>query len=155
MSILQRIVDTISGVLFLVMFLLFIAAILFRYVFDNPLSWSMELIMVSFLVMLFFTGALGLPAQRHISFNILYSAMPPNGKRVFAITGNVIGIIVLAVATPGAFEISLFEGRSSTPILHIPFSVFYFTFLLFVVSFAVRLLLGIVRLFGANWRDRV
>ena len=151
----QKILDGIYGTLFAMMFLMFIAAILFRYVLNDPISWSIEFSMVCFLVMLFVTGALGIPVSRHISFNIVYAALPQQGRRIFTIVANLVGAAVLAVATPGVYEISVFQDRQATPILHIPFSVFYFAFALFVVVFVVRLIVTIVQLFRPGWRERV
>ncbi len=151
----QKVLDGISAALFIVMFLMFIIEIVFRYVLDDPISWSIEFIMVAFLVLLFFTAGLGLPLSRHISFNVLYSALPPMGKRIFTLVGNVVGGVILAASIPGVYRISVFEEGESTPILHVPFAVFYFTFLLFVVAFVVRLAISVIQLFRSDWRERV
>lgn len=151
----QKVLDGISAALFIVMFLMFIIEIVFRYVLDDPISWSIEFIMVAFLVLLFFTAGLGVPLARHISFNVLYSALPPIGKRIFAILGNAVGAVILAVSVPGVYSISVFEERESTPILHVPFSVFYFTFLVFVVAFVLRLAFSVIQLFRPGWRERL
>jgi len=151
----QKVLDGISGGLFIVMFIMFIVEIVFRYVLNDPISWSIEFIMVAFLVLLFFTAAVGLPLSRHISFNVLYSVLPPAGKRIFALIANSVGAVILAVSVPGAYKIAAFEAGESTPILHIPFSVFYFTFLLFVVVFALRLVVSVVQLSRPGWRERL
>jgi TRAP-type C4-dicarboxylate transport system permease small subunit len=151
----RKIVDTVSATLFIIMFSMFIVEVVFRYILNDPISWSIEFIMVCFLVLLFFTAAVGLPISRHISFNIVYAALPPLGRRIFRLIGNIVGAVILVVSIPGVFEISVFEGRESTPILHFPFSVFYFTFFLFIVSFALRLILGTIQLFRPGWRERV
>lgn len=151
----QRVLDGVSAVLFIAMFVMFIVEIVFRYVLDDPISWSIEFIMVAFLIMLFYTAALGLPLARHISFNVVYLALPPVGKRIFALVANTVGAVILVASVPGVYEIAVFENRESTPILHVPFSVFYFTFSLFVVVFAARLIASVVQLLRPGWRDRV
>jgi C4-dicarboxylate transporter, DctQ subunit len=147
--------DGVSAWLFILMFVMFIVEVFFRYVLDDPISWSIEMIMVSFMVLLFFTAALGVSLPRHISFNVLYAALPPGGKRVFALVGNLVGVAILAWSTPGVVKIAVFERSQSTPILHIPFATFYFAFVLFVVAFTARLIVHIVQLLGPGWRDRV
>lgn len=147
--------DGVSAWLFILMFVMFIAEVVFRYVLNEPISWSIELIMVSFMVMLFFTAALGVGLSRHISFNVIYASLPPGGKRIFALVGNLVGIAILAWSTPGVWNIAVFERSQSTPILHIPFASFYFAFVLFVVAFAARLVVHTVQLLGPDWRDRV
>jgi TRAP-type C4-dicarboxylate transport system permease small subunit len=152
---LQFILDAISAILFIVMFLMFIIEVVFRYVLNDPISWSIELIMVCFLVMLFWTASVGVPLSRHISFNIVYAALPPQGRRIFLVVGNLVGLGVLAASVPGVLDIGFFEQRESTPILHVPFSVFYLTFALFVISFCIRLVFVMVGLFRSGWQDRV
>ena len=147
--------DGVSGWLFIVMFVMFIVEVVFRYVLNRPISWSIELIMVTFLVMLFYTAAVGVNLSSHISFNVLYAALPPAGKRIFALIGNLVGAAILALATPGVVNMALFERRESTPILRVPFASFYFAFVLFVVVFAARLLVHVVQLLRPGWRDRV
>ncbi|MEJ2358656.1 MAG: TRAP transporter small permease subunit [Deinococcales bacterium] len=147
--------DGVSAWLFIIMFVMFIAEVFFRYVLDRPISWSIELIMVAFMIMLFYTAALGVKLSGHISFNILYASLPPTGKRIFALVGNAVGLVVLALATPGVVNIALFERREATPILHIPFATFYLAFVLFVVGFAARLLVHIIQLLRPGWRDRL
>jgi TRAP-type C4-dicarboxylate transport system permease small subunit len=105
--------------------------------------------------MLFFAAAVGVPISRHISFNIVYAALPPLGRKIFVLIGNAVGAVILILAVPGVYDISVFEARETTPILHFPFSIFYFTFLLFVVFFALRLIIGIIQLFRPGWRERV
>lgn len=152
---LQEVLNVVSGALFLVMFAMFIVEVVFRYVLDRPISWSIELIMVSFMIMLFYTAAVGVELPRHISFNVVYAALPPAGKRVFALIANLVGLAILAWATPGVVNIALFERSESTPILHVPFATFYFAFVLFVVLFAARLLLRAVQLMRRDWRERL
>lgn len=151
----QKVLDGISAALFIAMFVMFIVEIVFRYVLDDPISWSIEFIMICFLVLLFYTAALGLPLSRHIAFNVLYSALPPGGKRIFTLVSNAVGAVILGAAVPGVYDIAVFEQRESTPILHIPFSVFYFTFVLFVIVFVVRLIVSVVQMFRPGWRERV
>lgn len=147
--------DFVSGLLFFSMFVMFIIAIFFRYVLNAPISWSIEYIMVSFLLMMFWTLSFNVPITKHVAFSILRDALPPWGKRIFSLITNLVGVVIFAFAVPGLVSITLYERHESTPILHFPYLPLYGSFALFVVTFAIRLVVGIVALLRPNWREHV
>lgn len=147
--------DAVAGALFLFMFLVFLVEVFFRYVLDSPISWSIEIIMVSFLLMMFWTLTFSLPLKRHVAFTVVRDLLPPAGKRVFALAVHAACAAILAVALPGIVSIALFEQRESTPILHVPLIVTYGAFAVFVAAYVVRLALSVVPLLGRDWRNAV
>ena len=147
-----RALDTVSGVLFVFMFLIFLVEVFFRYALDAPISWSLELIMVSFLVMLFWTLTFSLPLNRHVAFTVVRDLVPPTVQRVFAIVTQVACAAVLVATFPAALSIAVYEQKEATAILRIPLSVNYRAFALFVVSYVLRIVLSTIRLLRPGWR---
>ena len=150
-----RALDTVSGALFVVMFLIFLVEVFFRYVLDSPISWSMELILVSFLVMLFWTLTFSLPLDRHVAFTVVRDLVPPGVRRFFAIVTQVACAVVLIAAFPGILSMAVYEQREGTAILRIPLSVNYGMFALFVVSYVGRIVLSTIQLLRRDWRERI
>ncbi len=152
---LGRVADTVSGLLFVLMFLVFLVEVFFRYVLDAPLSWSMELILVSFLVMLFWTLTFSVPLKRHVAFTVVRDLVPHQVRRVFALVSNAACVGVLVAAVPGVVSMAAYETRESTPILHIPLALNYGFFALFVCAYVIRLVLWTIGLLRPGWRERV
>ena len=152
---LVRVLDAVSAALFFIMFLMFIVGIVFRYVLGNPITWSLEFIMVSFILMFFWTIGLNLPLRRHVAFTIVYEALPAQGRRILKVISMVAGIAILVPSLPAVVSITIFEQRDSTPIIHIPFSLMYGSFVMFLVAFIVRLISALIPLFRADWRNHL
>ncbi len=150
-----RAFDVVSGLLFVLMFLIFIVEVFFRYVLDAPISWSMELILVSFIVMLFWTLTFSVPLPRHVAFTVVRDIVPPQVRRVFAIMSQLACAVVLIGAFPGIVSMAVYEQREGTAILRIPLSVNYGIFTLFVAAYVLRVLIATILLFRPGWRDRV
>ncbi len=151
----RAVLDTVAGALFLFLFLVFLVEVFFRYVLDSPISWSMEIIMVSFLLMMFWTLTFSVPLKRHVAFTVVRDLLPPAGKRVFALVSHAACVAVLAISLPGIVSLALYEQRESTPILRIPLIVTYGAFTLFVAAYVIRLAGSAVRLLGRSWRSEV
>jgi TRAP-type C4-dicarboxylate transport system permease small subunit len=148
-------VNAISALLFAWMFLVFIVEVFFRYVLDSPLSWSVEMIQATFLLMLFWTLTFNVSLKRHVAFTVVRDLVPPQAKRVFAVVANVVCAAILVPSFPAILSLAAYEQRESTPILHIPLSVTYGSFAMFVAAFTLRLLLSAAALFRPGWREYV
>jgi TRAP-type C4-dicarboxylate transport system permease small subunit len=115
----------------------------------------MELILVSFIVMLFWTNTFSVPLKRHVAFTVVRDAVPPQLRRVFGLLSSAACVAVLAAALPAVIGMAAYEVRESTPILHVPLAVNYGFFALFTAAYIVRLVLWVVGLLRPGWRDRV
>jgi len=147
--------DIVAGALFLFLFLVFLVEVFFRYVLDSPISWTIEIIMVSFLLMMFWTLTFGVPLKRHVAFTVVRDLLPPSGRRAAALVSHAACAITLAVALPGIVSIAVYEQREATPILRIPLIVNYGAFALFVAAYVLRLFLSAIRLLRPGWRAEV
>jgi len=152
---LRAALDAVAGALFVFLFLLFLVEVFFRYVLDSPISWSIELIMVSFILMMFWTLTFSVPLRRHVAFTVVRDLLPPGGRRVFALAVNAVCVLILAVSLPGVVSIALYERREGTAILRIPLIVTYGAFAVFVAAYVIRLVISVISLLGRNWRAEV
>lgn len=151
----EKVCDAVSALFFGAMFVMFVVEVFFRYVLDAPIGWSIEFILIAFLVMLFWTATFNVPLKKHVAFTVLYEALPPGGRRVLRLVTDVIGIAILVPAYPGILKIVAYENGHFTPMLHMPLSVLYGGYALFLASFVIRLAASAVGLFQPGWQERL
>ncbi|WP_325892854.1 TRAP transporter small permease [Grimontia sp. NTOU-MAR1] len=90
---LQRIADGVAVTMLAVMFLLFCAQIFSRYVLNDPIGWSSEVLLTLWLWVIFWAGAFCLRHKDHIRFDLLFLTVPGKVQRIFLIL-SALGIII-------------------------------------------------------------
>jgi len=135
---LRRRAENISVALLSIMFAVFIIQVLFRYVLNNPVGWSEEVIITTWLWTVLWGAAFVLREEEEIRFDILYSNISENARRVLnAITGIVL-IVVYLVSLPAAYRYVSFMKVERSAYLHIPINWLYSVFVIFSVACIVR-----------------
>lgn len=150
-----KLADAVSAVLFFTAFAMFVIAVFFRYVMNQPITWSEEFISMVFVWMLFWTLGLSVTLKKQISFGIVYDLFPPQGKRVLAFVSILIAGTIFVLALPGTFDFLQWVTRERTAALGISRGFTYASFGLFMVSVPLRLAGWGVSLLTPNWRDHV
>ncbi|MFZ2217074.1 MAG: TRAP transporter small permease subunit [Rhodoferax sp.] len=152
---LRQIAQGIAATAFAVLFLTFIVQVVMRFVFNTPLAWSDELILVVYIFMVFWCTALLLKEKDHVMLDLVYEALPPGGRRIFGLLGAALMAGLLLVLLPQAFDYVTFMHREKTPVLDIPFSYVFAPFVLFVAVICVRYFVKFCQLLGGNWRQHI
>jgi TRAP-type C4-dicarboxylate transport system permease small subunit len=135
---LHRVAELLAALMFASMFAAFLIGVVSRYVFNDPVSWSIEVCSIAYVWIVFFSGATIVPMRQHITFDMLYKAVGSGARRVFAIVSAAsIGLIFL-VGLPTTLEYIGFVGQKRTLMLHIPLSYVYSCFAIFMVAAIVR-----------------
>jgi TRAP-type C4-dicarboxylate transport system permease small subunit len=148
----MQIAEAIAAGVFALLFLTFVVQVGMRFLFNRPLAWSDELIMILYILMVFWGAATLLKERDHVMLDLVYAALPPSGQRIFALVGAALMAALLLLLLPEAFDYVRFMNRESTPVLGVPFSVVFAPFVLFVVLVAWRYVVKLVRLLGGNWQ---
>lgn len=151
LAVLARGAELIGAALFAVMFGTFLLQIVMRYVVRQPLAWTIELCMICFIWIVFWSGAFMLRERDHVSFNLIYNEARPPVRRVLAALSAGILALALVAALPATYDYVAFMRRYGTPTLNIPFVYVYSVFVLFMVAVALREAVRLVRLFRAGW----
>jgi TRAP-type C4-dicarboxylate transport system permease small subunit len=140
--------------LFAIMFGAFLVQIVSRYVFNHPVQWSLEVCSLAYIWIVFWSAAL-LPGERqHITFDLLYKAAPLRLRQMLALFITLsIGAVFLA-GLPGSFDFVSFLRRS-TLILHVPLSLAYSCFLVFMIAAIAGAAIRLRHLLGKNWRHHL
>jgi TRAP-type C4-dicarboxylate transport system permease small subunit len=152
---LRRLAEAVAALVFAALFLTFIVQVTMRFVFDHPLAWSDELIVILYILIVFWSAATLLEEKDHVMLDLVYAALPPGGRRAAALLGAGLTAALLLVLLPQAFDYIRFMGRESTPVLEVPFSLVFAPFLLFIVLVAWRYVVKFVRLCGRDWKRQI
>src|ERR1044071_320502 len=87
---LRRRAENVAVALLSVMFATFIIQIFARYVLNSPIGWSEEVIITTWLWTVLWGAAFILSEKEEIRFDIIYSNISENVRRVFTVITGVI-----------------------------------------------------------------
>jgi TRAP-type C4-dicarboxylate transport system permease small subunit len=151
----QESADFVSAVLFALVFVGFVVQVASRYVFRNPLGWSSEAIMIVFMWAFFWAAAFSVPLRGHISLDIVYNALSPQGRRWASIVQLTAVAVVFALALPATWDYVYFMRRIPTGALELPFVYVFAAFPMFMVAIIVRASLRTIGLLLPGWEARL
>lgn len=139
-------VNIVGALMFMAIFLLFLLQIVARYLFRWPIGWPDEAITFLFVWVCFWGGALMVPVERHIAFDLLDDALPAALRRWTRIAALGVTLVLFVAALPVTADFILFSHRQKTPVIELPLSVVYAPVFVFLLVVAVRIA-------GAIWRE--
>ena len=148
---LEQAAQAVAAAIFGLLFLVFVLQVGARFLFDRPLAWSDELVVILYIAMVFWSAALLLKEREHVMFDLVYAALPPQGRRAVALFGALLMIGLMGVLLPYAFDYVRFMHREPTAVLGLPFSVVFAPFLLFVLAIVVMYVRKAWRLLSRDW----
>lgn len=128
---LNRVVDLIENTLvtglILTATLVAIAQVIARYVFNNSIYWSEEIILYAFITMSFLTMGMGVRYASHISVEAVYAFVPERVVRPLQIGATCLGLIFAAVLVWYGAKLVINTSRMGqlSPALRIPVGYIY------------------------------
>ena len=133
-------------------FLLFIAGVGMRYVFNRPISWIDEAVTVLTVWSVLWTAAFRLRWPDHIAFDVIFIHVSACTQRLMLLLACSLFVLLMLAALPGMVDYTLFLSRERTDMLELRLDWVYAAFPVFFMVVVARLLLSIRRLAGANWQ---
>ena len=129
--------DGIGTMLVLATFAVMLAGVVFRYVFNDSLTWSEEFSRYALVMMTFVGIATGFRKRVHIRIDALLN-MFPRWARPLEIFGLGVSIAFLGFLIVQAVQLSRVLGSSRSAALNMPMSWLY-------IAVAVALVVGLLR----------
>jgi len=117
---------------FLIMFVVFIVQIFYRYILQSPLSWTVEITQLAYIWTIFLGACLVARTREHICFSIVYDLVSERVRAVMTVIASGLIVIFLLISIPATLEYFDFLTRRKTNVLYIPFSIAYFPYLVFL-----------------------
>ena len=145
--------DYVAVGLLTAMFLSFLLQIFSRYVLVNPLGWTLEACLVTWLWLVFWSCAFIARERDHVTFNLLYIAAPAPLRRVLALLASTALVAAFLVSLPATVDYVAFMEIESTSLLRIRFDFLFAIYPVFLVAVAVQGITRIARLLSPAWRD--
>jgi C4-dicarboxylate transporter, DctQ subunit len=135
---LRRRAENVAVALLAVMFGAFILQIFFRYVLGNPLGWSEELIIATWLWTVLWGAAFTLGESEEIRFDIIYSQISERTRRVFTVITGLALVLLYGISLPAAYNYVSFMKVEHSAYLRVPLNWMYSVFIIFMVACIAR-----------------
>ncbi|WP_319755943.1 TRAP transporter small permease [uncultured Sphaerochaeta sp.] len=120
-----------------------IISVILRYVFSIAFVQSEELLTMVFVATTFFGAALGLRESEHIAVSNFVSAMPAKPRKVFAVIGQVVIIVVSMGMIYYSYRMIMKVGKVPSPATGIPRGYYY---AMIPISFLFTAFYGVVNI---------
>lgn len=135
---LKRRAEDVVVVLLGTMFATFLLQVLFRYVLNFPLGWTIEYVTVAWLWGILFGYAFALRQEDIVTFDLLFQAASDRTRRGMVVVANTMCIVIMAWSLPKAIEYVHFMRVERTSVLLMRFDILFAVYIPFVVSIIVR-----------------
>ena len=140
---LKNAANILGGGLFLTMFVLFVIQVTARFVFNKPIVWTDEAVVILYVWVILWGCAAIVPEREHVVFDLLWNSVNQRTRQLMQIGGNLmIGGLAL-VGLPASWDYVHFMNREGTPVLNISFMWVYLPFVLLLVGLVIRAALNI------------
>lgn len=152
---LRRFGEIVAALLFVAMFAAFLLQVFTRYVLNDPVTWTQEFVLITYIWIVFWCAAFLLHEREHITFDMVYVSLPPGPRRVLAVLLTGLVAVAFASALPATIDYISFMKIERSPVLGIRFDVLYAIFAVFVAAVVVMSSFRLWKLFRPGWRDEV
>lgn len=131
---LQRRAEDVLVALMVAMFAAFLVQIGSRYLFNAPVDWAYEVILITWLWAVFWGVAFVVADKDHVKFDVIYNAASQRTRRVYALLSAVALAVGFAASMPATWDFITFKKIRSTDIIGIRFDYVFSVYLIFLVA---------------------
>ena len=135
---LSRGAEGVAAALLAALFLTFLLQIFSRYVMVQPFGWTLELSLVLWVWVVFFGNAFVVREGDHVTFDILYLAVPGRVRQVFALISAASIAVALALSILPTWDWIDFLKIKRSATLGVPMRTIYSIYALFLVAIVIR-----------------
>jgi C4-dicarboxylate transporter DctQ subunit len=135
---LRRRAENVLATLMAVMFLAFIAQIVFRYLMKFPIGWTSELTVITWLWLVLWGAAFVVTEAEEIRFDLIYGSVGTRVRRVIAVMTAVALLALYSMSLPAVVDYVTFMKVQSTAYLKIRFDLLFSIYVIFAVAILIR-----------------
>lgn len=140
LGLLHRITEGIGVLLFIAMFVGFAAQVVSRYVFNRPVVWSNDVILLAFIWWFTWAAAFVVRSRDHIAFG---AVLPAKVRKVAAGIAVALSVLGFVRTLPGTVDYVRFMFGQTTGALEVPIGYIFFGFIFFNIAAPIQLVLGL------------
>ncbi|MGO4914505.1 TRAP transporter small permease [Pseudogemmobacter sp. W21_MBD1_M6] len=135
---LNRGAEGVAAAMLAAMFLTFLLQIFARYVLAEPFGWTLELCLTLWIWIVFWGNAFIVRDKDHVTFDLLYLAVPKGPRRIMALISSAAIVIGLGLSILPTWDYIDFLKIKKSATLHIPMRTVFSIYALFLVAVVVR-----------------
>ena len=125
-NILNKCLEVLAGISFLVMVVLTCWQVFTRYILGNPSTWSEELVSYMFAWASLLGASLVTGERGHMNIHVVVEKMPAQAQKLFAVLGELIAFLFsLIILVYGGVKISSLAMGQMTSSLGVAVGIFY------------------------------
>lgn len=129
-----------------VMFFAFIIQIFSRYVLNAPTDWTHELILISWLWIIFWGSAFFLEDKDHVKFDVLYNMGSDKARRLMSLIVAIVLAVGFLVSLPATWDFITFKKIRTSDVLAIRLDYIFSVYVVFLIATVAHYLLRAWRL---------
>ena len=138
LSALRHGANHVQVVMMATMFMAFIVQIFFRYAMNQPLAWTEEVCVISWIWGILWGASFVTRNREDIRFDVLTSHVARPVKRFFTVLASLAVVAVLLVSLPSAWSFVTFMKVEKSAALGIRMDHFFSIYIAFVVAMVLR-----------------
>ncbi|HIG78209.1 MAG: TRAP transporter small permease subunit [Nitrospinaceae bacterium] len=146
--------DNVAVGLLTAIFLSFILQIFSRYVIRQPLGWTLEACLLSWLWLIFWSTAFTLKEEDHVRFTMLSDHVQPAIQKIFVVISAICIITAMAVSLPATIDFVTFMSIEKTSLLKLRFDYVFSIYIIFSAAIISRYLWRLLDLLRGQDRER-
>ncbi len=131
---LRKRAENVAVALLSTMFACFIIQILFRYVLNNPVGWTEEVIITAWLWTVLWGAAFIIGEAEEVRFDIIYSNISERARRVCTILTGIVLVLLYGISLPASYQYVSFMMVERSAYLHVPINLMYSVYIVFAVA---------------------
>ena len=116
------------------MFLTFVLQIFSRYIMNQPFGWTLEVCLTLWLWLVFWGNAFVVRHDEHVMFDVIYHAVRPRTRRIFALLGAAAIVIGLGFSLYPTWDFIDFLKIKKSAILKIPMRTVFSIYAIFLIT---------------------
>lgn len=121
-----------------VMFSAFIIQIASRYLFNAGTDWTHELILITWLWLIFWGAAFFLEDKDHVKFDVLYNLGGQKARRVMALITALAMVIGFGISAPATWDFISFKSIRGSDHFGIRFDLIFSVYLIFLAGTVIH-----------------
>jgi C4-dicarboxylate transporter DctQ subunit len=131
---LRRRAENVAVALLSTMFACFIIQIFFRYVLNNPVGWTEEVIVTAWLWTVLWGAAFIVSEAEEVRFDILYSNISEGARRACTVVTGIALVLLYGISLPASYKYVSFMKVERSAYLHVPINLMYSVYIVFAVA---------------------
>src|SRR5258708_11662048 len=126
--------ENVAVALLSTMFACFIIQIFSRYVLNNPVGWTEEVIVTAWLWTVLWGAAFIIGEAEEVRFDIIYSNISESARRVCTILTGIVLVLLYGISLPASYTYVSFMQVERSAYLHVPIDLMYSVYIVFAVA---------------------